>query len=80
MIFAEIVHTDTLLKVVWASLVTGVGVTSVFSLAIFGAVRFVDSRRDGRVLEAWVYGVLLTVSLLASAGAVLLGVVVMTTK
>jgi predicted RND superfamily exporter protein len=77
---AEIVDVNTLARVGVAALIAGVGVTIVFSLAIHGAVRFVDSRRDGRPLEAWAYGALLTLSLLASAGALVLGFVVMTTK
>ena len=64
-------------KVVVASLVAGVGVTTVFSLALHGAVRFVDSRRDGRPLEAWGYATLTTVALLACVTALVLGIVVM---
>jgi hypothetical protein len=79
-IFAEVVNAGTLAKVAVASLVAGVGVTTIFSLAVHGAVRLVDSRRDGRPLEATFYGVLLAVALLATVGAVVLGVVVMTAK
>jgi hypothetical protein len=72
-----IVDWNALGNVVAASLIAGVGVTLAFSLAIHGAVRFVDNRRDGRPLEAAVHGVLMTVALLASGGALVLGIVVM---
>jgi putative flippase GtrA len=79
-ILAQIVDVKTLATVAGAALVVGVGVTTIFSFAIHGAVRFIDSRRDGRPLEAVFYAALLTVSLLASAGALVLGFVVMTKK
>jgi hypothetical protein len=77
-ILAEVVDLDTLGRVAVASFIAGVGVTAVFSLAIHGAVRFIDSRRDGRPLEAAVYGTLTTVSLLGSVAAIVLGVIVLT--
>jgi hypothetical protein len=77
-IFAEIVDFETLGRVALASFIAGVGVTAVFSLAIHGAVRFIDSRRDGRPLEAALYGTLTTISLLGSVAALVLGLVVMT--
>ncbi|MEA2444288.1 MAG: hypothetical protein QOJ12_1580 [Thermoleophilales bacterium] len=77
---AQVVDFNTLGRVALASFIAGVGVTAVFSLAIHGAVRFVDSRRDGRPLEAFVYAGLTTLSLLGSLAALVLGFVVMTTK
>jgi hypothetical protein len=77
---SAIVDWKTLGKVVVASLVSGVGVTLVFSLAIVGAARFADMRRDGRGIEAGGYAVLLAVSLLAVAAAVVIGIVVMARK
>jgi hypothetical protein len=77
-ILAAVVDVDRLARVTAASLVAGVGVTIVFSLAIHGAVRFVDSRRAGRALESFVYGSLTTLALLASVAALVLGFVVMT--
>ena len=47
---SQIVDWGTLGKVALASLVAGVGVTLIFSLAIVGAARFADMRRDGRVV------------------------------
>jgi hypothetical protein len=80
MILAEIVDFDTLGRVALVSFIAGVGVTSVFSLAIHGAVRFIDSRRDGRAVEAAVFAGLTTLSLLGSVAALVLGFIVMTTK
>ena len=74
---AVIVDIEDLGKVVVASLVAGVGVTTVFALAIHGAVRFVDARRDGRPLESWGYGALTALSLLVCLIAVVLGIIVM---
>jgi hypothetical protein len=76
-VIAVIVDIEDLGKVVVASLVAGVGVTTTFALAIHGAVRFVDTRRDGRPLEAWGYATLTTVCLLACLTAVVLGIIVM---
>jgi hypothetical protein len=77
-IFAEIVDFNTLGRVALAAFIAGVGVTAVFSLAIHGAVRLIDSRRDGRPLEAALYGTLTTLALLGSVAALVLGFVVMT--
>jgi hypothetical protein len=74
---AVIVDIEDLGKVVAASLVAGVGVTVVFSLAIHGAVRLVDSRRDGRPLEAFVYGTLMTIALIVCVAALGTGIFVM---
>ena len=46
-ILATVVDWEALLDVVVASLVAGVGVTITFSLAIYGATRFAEVRRDG---------------------------------
>ena len=72
-----IVEWGELGKVVVASLIAGVGVTTVFSLSLHGAVRFVDARRDGRPLESWGYGALTAVSLLVCVVALVLGIIVM---
>ncbi len=52
---ATIVDWETLGEVALASLVAVVGVTLAFSLAIVGATRMVDMRRDGRGIEAGAY-------------------------
>jgi hypothetical protein len=77
---STIVDWATLGKVALASLASGVGVTVAFSLAIVGAARFADMRRDGRAIEAGAYAVLLAVAIAAVAGAIVLGIVVMAKK
>ena len=77
---AAIVDWKTLGKVALWSLGTGLGVTLVFSLAIVGAARFADMRRDGRALEAGAYGVLLALSLAVVGAAVVIGIIVMAKK
>jgi hypothetical protein len=77
---ATIVDWQQLGEVALASLIAGVGVTLAFSLAIVGAVRMAEYRRDGRAFEASAYGALMLLALAASGGAIAVGVIVMTTK
>ena len=77
---ATIVDVDALLEVAAVSLVAGVGVTAVFSIAISGLVRSVDLRRDGRRVEAAVSAAVAAVALAVSVAAVAVGIVVMTHK
>ena len=67
-------------QVIWASLLAGVGVTFAFSLAILGATRAVDLRRDGHSGAASVYIAVMVLGLLATLAALVFGVVVMTSK
>jgi hypothetical protein len=77
---AAIVQTDVLWRLVVAALASGVGITAVFALAIYGGTRFVDARREGREAAAYAYGALAVVGVAAFAAAVALGIVVMTDK
>ena len=52
MALATVVDWNALLKTVVAAFIAGVGVTLVFSVAIFGAARFADMNRDGRPVAA----------------------------
>jgi hypothetical protein len=78
--FAEIVDWQTIGEVAGYSLLAGVGLSLAFSMAILGATRFADMRRDHRDVEAAAFAVLALVGLVATAGALVLGIVVMTTK
>jgi len=80
MILGSVIDWETLGKVALASLLAGVGVTLAFSLAIVGATRMAEMRRDGRGIEAGAYATLMIVALAVSAAAVAFGVIVMTTK
>ena len=71
---------DAVLSVIWTSLVAGVGVTAIFALAILGATRAIDLRRDGRVAAAGAYALLMALAFAAVVAAVAFGVVVMTQK
>jgi hypothetical protein len=68
------------LDVVWASFLAGVGVTAAFALAILGATRAGELRRDGRELWAGAYAGLMMIALAVVGAAVVLGIVVMTQK
>jgi hypothetical protein len=72
---STIVDTTTLLDIVGVSIVAAVGVTAAFSLAILGATRFSDLRRDGRAAEAARFGLLAALALAACLGAVVYGIV-----
>ena len=77
---ATIVETKDLVSTVIASVIAGVGVTTVFSVAIWGGTRFVDLSRGGRPVAAGAAAALGVLALLATVGAVVVGIVVMTSK
>ena len=67
-------------EVIVVSLVAGVGVTLAFSLAILGAVRSNERRRGERQIEATLYGVMGLLGLAVTLGALVAGIILMTTK
>ncbi|HEU5142349.1 MAG TPA: hypothetical protein VFU04_04245 [Solirubrobacterales bacterium] len=75
---ATVVHTDELLQTVAASVVAGVGITVVFSIAIWGAARFVDLSSNERPVAAGAAAVVGVLALVATLAAVVVGIVVMT--
>ncbi len=77
---ATVVDVNALLETILAALVTGIGATVIISLAILGAVRFTDASREGRTVEAAMFGALAVVGTVATVGAAVLAIVVMTTK
>ena len=76
----DIVDWDLLLQVIWSALAAGVAVTIAVSLAILGATRAADARRDGDTLDTVFYSALFLLGLAACAAAIVLGIVVMTSK
>ena len=72
-----LIDTEAMLKTVAASAVAGLGITLIFSLAIYGATRFVDLSRDERFGAAGAAAGLAVVSLVAFVAAVTVGIVVM---
>ena len=77
---AAVVDTEALLDVIVASLAAGLLVTAAFSLAIMGAVRFADHRRENRMVQAGAFLLLVGVAVAVCLGSVAFGIVVMTTK
>jgi hypothetical protein len=77
---ATIVDTKALWETVVASMIAGIGVTFIFSLAIYGAARFSQMGREGRQGSALGFGALALVAAAAFVGAIVFGIIVMTTK
>lgn len=79
-VLATVIDTTALWQTIVAALLAGVGTTFVFSLAILGAARAGEAGRDGRGGAAAAYGALAVIGLVATMAAVVIGVIVMTTK
>ncbi len=77
---ATIVEGRELLETVAASVVAGVGVTVVFSVAIWGVARFVDLSRGERPLAAGAAAAVAALALACTAAAVVVGIIAMTSK
>ena len=77
---ATIVDTSALWQTLVAAFVAGVGTTLVFSLAILGVARLAEANRQGRSVQSAVFAALALLGLLATAAAIVFGVIVMTTK
>ncbi len=80
MILATVVDWEALLDVVLASLVAVIGVTIMFSLAIYGATRFAEVRREYHGAGAVGYAALTAVGLAVTAAAVAFGLFEMLSK
>ena len=74
---AVIVETSELLQTIAASVVAGIGVTVVFSIAIWGAARFVDLSGSDRPAAAAAAATVGITGLAATLGAVAVGLIVM---
>ncbi|MET0558927.1 MAG: hypothetical protein ABW065_09700 [Solirubrobacterales bacterium] len=77
---ATVVEGKELLETVVYSAVAGVGITVVFSIAIWGVGRFADLNREERPLAAGAAAAVAGLALMVTAAAVILGIVVMTSK
>jgi hypothetical protein len=77
---AVMVQTKELLETVVASVVAGVGITVIFSVAIWGVARFADLSRNERPLAAGAAATLAGLAGLATLAAVAFGIVIMTRK
>ena len=76
----KIIEWDLLFQVIWTAAAAGVAVTIAVSLAILGAARAADARRDGDAADAVIYSTLFVLGVAACAAGVVMGIVVMTTK
>jgi lysylphosphatidylglycerol synthetase-like protein (DUF2156 family) len=79
-VHATILETKQLLETVAVALIAGVGVTIVFSIAVYGATRFADLSRDQRPFAATAAIVTALVAFAACIAVVVVGIVVMTHK
>jgi hypothetical protein len=77
---AAIVESKELIETVIASVIGGIGVTFVFSIAIWGAARFTDLSRSDRPLAAAAAATVAGLALAVTLGGLVLGIVVMTSK
>lgn len=77
---ATVVDTHALWQTIVAAIVAGVGVALAFSLAILGMAGFVEASRDGRNVAAVAFGVLTAAGLAVTAGAIVAGLIVMTSE
>ena len=75
-----VVEWGAVLEVIWSSLVGGIGVTAAFAIGILGASRAGINRRGGNVAVAGAYGLLMALAFAAVGGAVVFGIVIMTSK
>jgi hypothetical protein len=79
-LLGTIVDTTALWQTIVYAVIAAVGVTLIFSLAIRGVAKYGDHSRDGRVLASTLSAALAVVGLLATATAIVVAVIVMTTK
>jgi hypothetical protein len=77
---AVVVDTSKLLKVAYSSVLAGVGVAAVFSLAIYGAARSAEMRRGHRGGAALGFATIAVLAAAVSGAAVVYGVVLVAQK
>jgi Na+/H+-dicarboxylate symporter len=75
-----LIDTGALVKLLYTSLIAGVSVAVIFSVAILGATRSGDLRREGRTGAATAYAVLGGVALALSIGIVIVGLILVAHK
>jgi hypothetical protein len=79
-VLAEIVDPTAVWQTIVAALVTGIGVTMVFAIGVFAIARSIELRLDGRTVSAAAFGAVAALALVACTAAVVVGVIVMTSK
>jgi hypothetical protein len=79
-ITAEIINWNAAWQAVWTAAVAGVGVTVVFSFAVYGVARTADMRREERPAQAAFYGAVALVAVGGTLAAVVYAIALITTK
>lgn len=77
---ATIIEVTELLDTVLYSSLAGIGITAVFSVAIYGTVRYADFTSEDRRLAAFGAAVLAVIGVTLSLAVVVAGMVVMLRK
>ena len=77
---ATIVEWKAVWQTVVAAIASGLGIIFAFSLAVLGATRWVDFSRDGRSGAALAAAAMGATAFAVCIAAVVLGIIVMTTK
>jgi hypothetical protein len=77
---AKVVEWDKIGQVAYSALGVALAVAIAFSLAVAGGTRFAEERRDGAAARATMWAVVATLGLAVCLAAIVLGIVVMTTK
>ena len=77
---AKVVEWDKIFQVVYSALGVGLAVAFAFSLAVAGGTRFAEERRDGDAIRATMWAILAAAGFAVCLGAIVLGIVAMTTK
>ena len=80
MIVAKIIDPHAAWQAIWTATVAGVGVTIVFSIAVLGATRAADLRRDDRDAQAVLYAGLGLLGFAATIADVVYAITLITTK
>ena len=71
---------DSLLRVLYSSVIASGAIATAFSLAVLGAIRTAELRRTDRAGRAAAYATLAVCSTLAFIGAIVYGLILLTQK
>ena len=75
-----VVELGQIVEVIWVSLLAGVGITTAFSIVVYGASRSAEARRTGHDGTSVAFGALAVFFLLVFFGGMVLGVQIMLSK
>lgn len=78
-VLSTVVDVDTLWQTIWSAALAGVGVSVIFAMTVLGITRSTDHRREGRTTVASAYGLLGLAGLAATLGAIVWGILLITT-